>query len=268
MKMALCAATMQPSSKIPSHPDWGVLTRLDKPSQLPGDLGTWAEKASNPAEMLQDTWLKYNTPEHNAGVIGSYDHLYRWAKADVLAYLHDDVTCREDGWDLRVLKEFEDETVGVAGFGGGLQHGSNDIYKTPYRLQQLARSYYFSNVDDAEVHGRRSSGVFDVAVVDGFALVVRRSLLELIGGWPVDRYPPHHNYDYWICCMAHRHAYRVRFVGVRCHHHGGRTAVSKEYHQWAKTTRWGSDAGMHEAGHRLIYDDFRDVLPWGCNGAE
>jgi GT2 family glycosyltransferase len=209
----------------------------------------------------------YNTFKVNDGVIGSYDKMYRSSEtkdADVLAYIHDDVTVYEKGWDARVLKEFENPEVGVVGFGGALQHGADQIYKLPYDYKQLARWLYKSNVDDAEVHGERFTGACDVAVVDGFAIVVRRSLLDRCGGWPVDTYPPHHNYDYWICCMAHRLGYRVRCVGVRCQHHGGGTAVGAAYHQWCSGTKWGSDAAMHQAGHRLVYEEFRDVLPWRC----
>lgn len=210
-----------------------------------------------------------NTPGVNLGVIGSYQHAYQTLTApeivappDILAYIHDDVTIREKGWDQRVLKEFEDPAVGVVGFGGALLHGSPDIYKKAYEISQLGRGLYASNVDDAEVHGERFRGERTVAVLDGFSLVVRRTLLDHAGGWPVDRYPPHHVYDYWIAAIAHRLGYRVRLVGVRCHHHGGGTAVSREYQEWAAKTRWGSDAEMHRQGHLMIYDDFRDVLPW------
>ena len=37
---------------------------------------------------------------------------------DILCYLHDDVVCREPGWDKRVLAQFNDLKVGVVGFGG------------------------------------------------------------------------------------------------------------------------------------------------------
>lgn len=245
MRLDLCVATMSPT--------------------LP-DLVRTFTRDSVRGLTPEHVKMVYNTAENNLGVIGSYQALYKSTEADVLAYIHDDVICREVGWDERVMKEFEDPTVGVVGFGGGLNHGTDDIYKTPYRLQQLARGLYRSNTDDAEVHGQRFAGTCDVAVVDGFAIVVRRSLLDSIRGWPVERYPPHHNYDYFICCAAHSCGLRVRLVALRCHHLGGRTALSEDYAKWAAQTRWGSDVAMHEAGHRLIYDEFRSVLPWRCSG--
>lgn len=180
---------------------------------------------------------------------------------DILGYIHDDVVMREQGWDARVLREFDDPTVGVVGFGGALQHGSLDIYKTPYRLQQLGRSYYRSNVDDAETHGERFTGECDVAVLDGFALFVRRELLDKTGGWPLDKLQ-FHNYDYWVCCSARRHGYKIRLVGCRCHHLGGLTSTRPDYQAWCLETYGKTDAQVHEDSHRYIYEEFKDVLPW------
>lgn len=196
------------------------------------------------------------------GVINLYQEGMEKGSRPIVAFIHNDVIMKEQGWDTRVLAAFNDPLVGVVGFGGALTHGSPDIYKVPYKLQQLGRSYYFSNVDDAEVHGTRFEGEMEVAVLDGFALIVRRELLEKMGGWQPDKWPPHHIYDYRVCCEAHRHGYKVMLVGVRCHHLGGRTAVRADYQEWAKTTKWRSDVGMHEAGHRMLYDEYKDVLPW------
>lgn len=240
MRLAVCVATM--------HQD------VTEPLQ------TWLVQSTT-LNSVTDLYQCVNTPAQNRGVIGSYQYLYHCAFEDVLCYLHDDVKCFEQGWDERVRKEFEDPSVGVVGFGGGLGHGHPDIYKTPYKLEQLARFDYRSNTRDAEVHGVREPGVCDVAVLDGFALCVRRELLDRCGGWQVYDLPPMHNYDYYICLMAHRYKYKVRMVGVDCHHYGGRTATSAAYNEWCKGTKWGTDANMHIAGHRVIYENFRDVLP-------
>jgi len=238
-----------------------VATMAPKPV-IPDPVCTWINNSTH--LTANHLWFRRNTAENNLGVVASYEELRQRTAAPILCYIHDDVICRELGWDLRVLEEFEDPKVGVVGFGGALRHGSDELYKRPYKLQQLGRAGYRSNVDDAEVHGERFEDNCDVAVLDGFALIVRRELLDRAGGWPHDRYPPHHCYDYFLCCLAHQLGYRVRLCGVRCHHLGGRTALSPAYQLWAERSKWGSDQAMHEAGHRLIYEDFRDVLPWSC----
>lgn len=175
--------------------------------------------------------------------------------AEILAFFHDDLIIKEP-WLERVLEQFEDDKVGLVGFGGALIHGTKDLYKKPYDFHQLGRDLYRSNVDDAEVHGERFKGVCDVAVLDGFSLIVRRSILDSLGGWPVELLD-YSLYDYWLSCATHRLGYRIRLIGVRCHHLGGRTAVALK-----KAEGCGE---KHELAHKYIYDEFRDVLPWNCS---
>jgi len=240
--MAFCAATMAPEPVIPKP-----LLSFVSHSEI-----NWL----TPERIL----LRRNTPEDNLGLVASYQWLYEHTEADILVYAHDDVEMHEVGWDQRIVKEFADPHVGVVGLGGGLIHGSDDLYKRPYQLQQLARFEYLSNTDDAEAHGTRFTGSREAAVLDGFVLVVRRSLLDRAGGWPVSHLR-FHNYDYWICCIAHRLHYTVRVVGISSKHLGGRTSTTQAYQEWA--ARQGmTDQQDHEHAHRWLYDNFRDVLPW------
>lgn len=194
------------------------------------------------------------------GPVKAMQHGLEITDGDVIAYIHSDVIIHEQGWAKRVLAEFENERVGVVGFGGSLWHGSPDIYKVPYHISQLGRSFYISNVDDWEAHGKRFDGACDVATLDGFVLCVRRSMLVAAGGWPVEALP-FHGYDHWLTLTAHRLGYKVRLAGVRCHHLGGLTSVMDETQAWARTTKWGSETEMHIVAHRWLYEEFRDVLP-------
>ena len=177
----------------------------------------------------------------------AYENLAAW---EILGYVHDDTVCLEDGWAKRVMKEFEDPQVGLVGFGGALGHGDPEMYKKPYVLSQLGRREFMSNMREAEVHGTRFTGSRDVSVLDGFALFVRRSMLEKAGGWPQGTPIGYLCYDYWISCMARRLGYRTRLVGVACDHLGGRST--------------GLNPKLQvdfEGAHRYIYDEFKDVLP-------
>lgn len=200
--------------------------------------------------------VRYNTATRNLGVVGSYQQMYETGKnGDIMAFVHDDLVMKEDGWDERVLREFADESVGVVGFGGARWHGTPDLYKVPYLLTNLRRGDYLSNVDDAEVHGQRFTGSTGVAVLDGFSLCVRRSLLDRIGGWSrISRGCDFFCYDYALCAMARRLGLSIHVVGVRCHHRGGGTSVSA-----------GGNITSQEAydsSHRWFYEEFRDVMPW------
>jgi hypothetical protein len=91
--------------------------------------------------------------------------------------------------------------------------------------------------------------------LDGFALIVRRSILAMVGGWPVGTPIDYVNYDLWLSCVTHRLGYRIRLVGCRCLHLGGRTAVAL-----GKST----SGEEYERAHKFVYKEFPDVLPWSC----
>lgn len=174
---------------------------------------------------------------------------------DLLVFLHDDLLIHDRDWLVRVEKEFSDPKVGLVGFAGGLVHGSPDLYRTPYKLQQLGRGGFRSNLEDAETHGERFTGSCDIAVLDGFALIVRREILEQAGGWPLNTPIGYSNYDYWLGCETHRQGYKIRLVGVSCKHLGGQTSV--------KLGLAGSGEA-HDAAHLWLYNEYKDVLPWSC----
>lgn len=204
----------------------------------------------------------HNSPEHNLGVVGSLQAGYEQTTAPIIAYTHDDVQVHDANWLTRVLAEFDDPTVGLVGLGGALCHGHPDIYKRPYSLVQLARFNYLSNQTDWAVHGGRFTGACSVAVLDGFCLVIRRTLLDLAGGWPVGNII-FHGYDYYAALIAHRYGFQVRLVGASCTHSGGATSTQRDYQGWL-TERGTSDAQTHIQAHRWLYENFRDCLPWSC----
>jgi hypothetical protein len=237
MKMAIGVATMREGTAPP------------------GDISLATCNATHDMQVV----VVRNTPEENLGVVGSYQKIYESTDADIICYMHDDVIVRERGWDERILQQFDARDTGVVGFGGAEWHGTPELYKTRYTLGQLRRGEYRSNVDDAEVHGERFAGACDVAVLDGYCLAVRRSFLERSGGWAflqaggIDFFC----YDYAICALARRYQYRVRCVGIRCHHRGGGTSVL------AKTGIASPEA--YEASHRWFYEEFKDVMPCRVN---
>lgn len=195
-------------------------------------------------------------------------------EADVIACFHDDLEILESGWDERVLRAFEKTpAMGLAGFGGALDLGHDQIYHLPYDPMQLARAGFRSNLVDAEAHGVRSVLAEKVSCLDGFSQIGRRSFWE---GWhrttgqQVGR--PwttleqlgivHHLYDSLLGCLAKRAGWETWYLPVRCRHYGGQTAVGDPgYQKWAETQVVGGDQGFWKEAHRIGYDAFRDVLP-------
>lgn len=254
-----------------------VTTAMLNPSPT-GVIGRCVESQADTCKTNIEWRIRWNYLDDNLGVTGSLQWLYENTTADIIAFLHSDLEIFEQGWDERVLAEFEDPAVGIVGFGGALQLGENDIYRTPYKLTQLRRIDYRSNTRDAEAHGERFVGACDVVTLDGFALIVRRSVLNvwchrkkpdgsdmLRGytvhtGWPVQQYP-FHNYDNAVCLEAFKQGYRVRLVGIDCTHHGGATATTPAYQQWSEEKLGKSDSQVHTDSHKELYEDGRGILP-------
>jgi len=186
----------------------------------------------------------------NTDIVEAYQMIYKDTAEPILAHMHDDLVIHEKNWDLRVLKEFEDESVGVVGFAGAPGIGHPDMYKHAYQGASLGRVGFKSNLRNAEVHGARFTGNCDVAILDGLALFIRRSVLENEGGWPTGTPIGYFMYDGWACLTALRYGYKIRLVGVDCDHLGGKSTGLNP----TLRADW-------EAAHRYIYDEFESVLP-------
>lgn len=169
---------------------------------------------------------------------------------DIIGFVHDDVTCLDPAWRERVLAEFDDPGVGLVGFGGSTGHGAANIYKVPYSWEQVGRNGNFmSNMVNAELHGERITGSREAAVLDGFAMFVRRDLLDNIGGWPRNTPVDYWCYDYWISCAARYCGLRIRVVGVYCEH-----TCPPEYRSYVVE----EDC---QAAHKWLYENYRDTFP-------
>jgi GT2 family glycosyltransferase len=188
------------------------------------------------------------------GLLESYQTAFDESEADILGYVHDDVTVHDPLWYGRVMQEFNDPSVGLVGFCGALRLGHHDIYRIPYDPMQLARYEVMSNMTDAESHGERFKGSCDVSTLDGFALFVRRSALLDCGGWPVETPVNYWMYDNYLAALMKRHGYRTRLVGVSCSHLGGATKGSGRSREEWVTAHW------------YFYDELKDVLPMSVRG--
>lgn len=206
-----------------------------------------------------NSWLSNASQDHgyihvpNMDILSAFQLIYRGTTEPIIALIHDDVVIYEPGWDKRVLREFDDPAVGLVGFGGALGHGVPHLYKVPYHLPNLARQQFMSNMRSAEVHGARFTGERDVAVLDGMALFVRRSVLDRWGGWPVDKPISYFMYAENLCCEVRRQGLRIRLVGVDFEHLGGKSSGTPLPHSY-------------EDEHAYFFEHNRDVMPYRVSG--
>jgi glycosyltransferase involved in cell wall biosynthesis len=159
--------------------------------------------------------------QENIGVLASMNEAWREARGDIVAIFHNDLYIYEYGYDKRIISEFEkDEKLGLAGF-----LGSRGIANNGGRINVI------SNMLEAELHGLRKSGVENVAVFDGLALIGRKAMFEKVGGFD-QGFTYHHFYDKSISIESLKAGYVNKMIGVYCHHRGGITANRPDYGKW------------------------------------
>lgn len=220
---------------------------------------SWIETMSQPWPIKIDAAIRGEA----AGYLHKVQKAWQNSQADIIAYFHSDLYIYEKDWDKRVLAEFEsDPNVILVSFFGARNLGRDEIYTVPYHPHHLARGDCWSNMRDAEVHGRRLTGEMDVAMIDSFSLIIRNSFLDSFDAFPAE-FPPSHGWDMYLCMMAARMRKRVRLVGIDCSHSSGgvRGDGRFDYGAWAARTKWGSDQAMHAWVHDFLYNEFQDVLP-------
>lgn len=258
-----------------------VIVIRNGPARQPNELPV-AERLDEDygAYILGTAHYLGSVPAFRLGV----DHvLDRMPEVEVIACLHDDLEIHDRGWVETVLRHFDRQPAcGLAGFGGAIGLGADDLYQTPYDPMQLARKGFRSNLTNAEAHGARSLLSERVACLDGFSQIGRRAFFEgytnlstgaraygiadTAGDRPWTYLESlgvvHHFYDGLLGCLAARAGWETWYLPVSCTHHGGRTAVGdRGYQAWAETQVAGGDQGFWQEAHRLGYDSFRDVLP-------
>jgi GT2 family glycosyltransferase len=197
--------------------------------------------------------------DNNVGVLPALNQGWRIGKdlgADYIFYTHNDVLMFEQGWDTKLHRLLEAHPdAGVAGFYGAKGIGTWDIYQKAYIMQQLVRVENVSNCNRMDAaHGYRNirggAEVEEVAVMDGFSLIVKVELLNKIDGFDWRRYPLHHMYDNDICLESLNAGYKNYVFAMDCQHLGGRTDVGEN---WA--TAFGKEKHeVHAEAHPPFYE--------------
>lgn len=197
--------------------------------------------------------------DENVGVMPGMNQAWQVLKdsTDYIFFIHNDVLIFEKNWDDKLLRVLESlPECGVAGFYGAKGIGTQDIYKTPYYMHQLIR---VENVSacwrmDPAVHGFRpiSGESEQVAVMDGFSMIVKTDLLNKLDGF--DRtFPPHHMYDNDICLESMDKGYKNYVISMDAQHLGGRTDVGEA---WNKP--FGKEKHeIHADAHPVYYEKWK-----------
>jgi glycosyltransferase involved in cell wall biosynthesis len=196
----------------------------------------------------------------NIGVRPALNEIWKRNTSDILVFTHNDVEFLEKDWDKKVLNAFKQHPyAGIIGAYGAKRIGTEDIYHTPYLMQQLARGGNVSDcLMDKEVHGFRNleNEFENVAVFDGFFMAIKKNLLDRTQGFS-DILPSHHNYDNLICIQSLEKGFENIVIPLKLNHLGGRTDVGED---WTKGTG-KTKQQVHEDAHPPLYEYGRGKLP-------
>lgn len=192
--------------------------------------------------------------DENKGVIAGINQIWKEAKGDVVACIHNDLLIYERGWDKRVLDLFERRPrCGLAGFFGaeGMGHDGG-------------RMHCHCNFLEAEIHATRDAGECRVAMFDGISLIWRKQMMDEIGGLDT-QYIHHHRYDLDLSLSSHYSGWENWFLGVNIHHLNGQTANHADYQTWADkqmgTASYTGDKAIYDRNNQIFINKWREKLP-------
>ncbi len=193
--------------------------------------------------------------DKNIGVYPIFWEALKYTSADVLAYLHSDLIVEEEGWDKRIIDAFENnQKLGLVGFIGSNQIDNNGGrgagttsnfmgYSTNHR-DGLGKDHIWHG-SPAGAHGKRDEGYTKAAVVDGCAMIFRRTVLELIT--QRQNFPPHHFYDRLLSCETRENGWEMAVIGIGCDHISGQT-VNQEPAYSVMAEAWALEHGLTMEG--------------------
>lgn len=166
--------------------------------------------------------------------------------SEIVAFFHSDLFIVERNWDERVISLFEsNERIGLVGFIGSDEIDSSGGRGSGTTSNFQGRDYGDWKGSPASVHGRTYEGFTRAAVVDGCAMIFRRSVLKQIQ--QRKDFPPHHFYDRLLSCEVREHGFEVYVLGIACDHISGQTVnQEKKYDDMART--WAEAHGFTMEG--------------------
>lgn len=192
--------------------------------------------------------------EENVGVIPALNQIWKTARGDIVACIHNDLILYDKGWDKRVVDLFKGHPrCGLAGFFGAEGMGADG-----------GRMNCHCNFLEAELHATRDVGEKRVVMFDGISLIYRKEMLDEVGGFDT-RYIYHHRYDLDISLTSHYANWENWFIGVACHHMNGVTANRPDYQKWAEvkmgTSGYTGDLAIYNQNNRLFLEKWSGKLP-------
>lgn len=201
---------------------------------------------------LESTFAYVIRNEENRGMVGSLKQAMEHSQADIVVFLHSDMYVYEDGWDIQILKAFEDDPkLGMLGVVGAEIADANG-----------GRSRVHCAFRDWVSHGHKpTKKITPVAILDGCLLAARRSMME---GLSLPEVYGDGNeyffYDKELSLTVTMESWHVAVINMDCEHLGGRTSCSEEFTAKINAALTNHDT-MYARSEKRYLDKWRGSLP-------
>ena len=193
--------------------------------------------------------INYVRNEENLGPIRGINQGIKAAKYDYIAVIHTDVLILESGWLEKITSVMKkDPAIGIAGLAG-----RKEIYKTGCVNEDSLKH----DLQDDDLNDPMTEDVAQVAVLDGLCFVMRRELIDKIGGLD-ETYGYMHCYDLDVSMQSIAAGFKNVVVKVPALHlaNGGMTRKTREYKKIVK-----DDYGLLKKNCKIFAHKWRNLLP-------
>jgi O-antigen biosynthesis protein len=231
-----------------------ILKNSDSPFELiVVDNGSKPEVKAYFDSLKGTVPVAYIRNEANLGPIRAINQGIKAAKYDYVMAIHNDVIIMENGWLRKIASVMDsDPTIGVVGLAG-----RKEIYKTGCVNEDSLKH----NLQNEDLNAPMSEEASEVAVVDGLCFVMRRSLLDKIGGLD-EAFGYMHCYDLDLSLQSKSAGFKNVVVKIAAMHigNGGMTRKMREYRDLVK-----DDYGLLKRNCKILAKKWVRLLPLKIN---
>jgi O-antigen biosynthesis protein len=193
--------------------------------------------------------ITYIRNEGNTGPIKAINQGIKASNADYVMAIHNDVIIMEKGWlDKMVCAMDKDPQIGMAGLAG-----RKEIYNTGCVNEESLKH----NLQNEDLNPPMKEEVSQVAVLDGLCFVLRRELIERIGGLD-EAYGYMHCYDLDVSLASIDAGFKNIVVNASALHigNGGMTRKLRDYKDLVK-----DDYGLLKKNCKILAKKWKRLLP-------
>ena len=193
--------------------------------------------------------LVYIRNEENAGPIRAVNQGIRASKGDYVMAIHNDVIIMENGWLDKIISAMDkDPMIGMAGLAG-----RKEIYNTGCVNEESLKH----NLQNEDLNEPMKEDVAQVAVLDGLCFVLRRELIDKIGGLD-ETYGYMHCYDLDVSLASIAAGFKNIVVNASALHigNGGMTRKLRDYKDLVK-----DDYGLLKKNCKILAKKWKRLLP-------